>query len=106
MARAWPHAGEANFGFDLQGVLGAAVVAVSTGTANTPLGGGCTALLLSVDLVALVLPNAAGFGQALMPIPDLPFFRGLAVHAQAAQLDPTSPIGVGLSARLDVVVGD
>jgi hypothetical protein len=106
VARAWPRAGERNFGFDVQGIVGAAVVAVSTGTANTPLGGNCTALLPSIDLASLVLPNAAGFGTALVPIPDAPLFRGLAVHAQAAQLDPTSPIGVGLSARLDLVVGD
>jgi len=105
-ARTWPRQGERAFGFDLQGVLGAAVVAVSTGTANAPLGGGCTALLPSVELALLAVPNAAGFGEALVPIPDLPFFRGLAVYAQAAQLDPTSPIGVGLSARLDLIVGD
>jgi hypothetical protein len=105
-ARTWPRAGEPNFGFDLRGVGGAALVAVSLGTANTPLGGGCTALLQSLDLTLLTVANAAGFGQALVPIPDLPIFRGLSVHAQAAQLDATSPIGIGLSARLDLVVGD
>ena len=105
-ARTWPRLGERNFGLDVQGIVGAALVAVSLGTANTPLGGGCTALLPSIDLSGLVLPNAAGFGTALLPIPDLPVFRGLSVHAQAAQLDATSPIGIGLSARLDLVVGD
>ncbi len=103
--RTWPRAGEQDFGFEVSSLPGGFVVGLSTVPANVALGGGCTAYLGQLDWMVGGITNAAGFGDVVVPVPDVPVLRGLSFVAQAAHLDPQSPIGIALSAQLALVIG-
>lgn len=104
--RTWPRAGEQDFGFELHGLPGGAVVGLGTIPASVALGGGCNAYLGQLDLVVGAILDPAGHGDLVVPVPDVPVLHGLSLFAQAAHLDAHSPIGVALSPQLALVIGD
>ncbi|MGE3173203.1 MAG: hypothetical protein AB7O97_11315 [Planctomycetota bacterium] len=105
-ARAVPRRAAAGFGLDVTGSPGPAFVGLSTTSASTPLGGGCTLQLGTLSLSFFVVTSPDGFAEIALPIPDSPVFAGLSLFAQAAQIDPTTPIGLALSRQLAMTVGD
>jgi hypothetical protein len=76
------------------------------GPAQTPLGGGCTALV-SGPSVLVANAAAGGFADFALPIPNELALRGLAVHAQAVTAVAGGAFaGFDLSAAVRVLLGD
>ncbi|MCA8977785.1 MAG: hypothetical protein KDC98_23875 [Planctomycetes bacterium] len=73
--------------------------------ANSPLPGGCTALVMPVTFVAL-MANARGMARFAMPLPPSPSFQGLDIYLQGAAVDPGGAyLGLGaLTAGLRVTI--
>jgi hypothetical protein len=105
-ARAVPRVGAPSTGIDIYGASGPALLGIASSPANVALGGGCTLLLGTIDLSMLLTADSNGFATQPLPVPALPAFLGLTVYAQAGQLDAASPIGIALSPRLLLSIGE
>lgn len=69
-------------------------------------GGGRCTLLVQPLVSVVVVADARGLAQVVLPLPVDPELIGAVAVAQGAVLDPGSPAGFALSAGLRVVVGD
>lgn len=88
--------------------LAPAFVVTGLSTQNTPLGGGCRALVGSVLGVHFALADGGGIVRLPLAIPGDPALRGVQFAAQGAVLDPAaSPLGsVTTTAGLLLTLGD
>lgn len=77
------------------------------GAANVALPGGCTLLVQSPLVPALISTNAHGIARHGVPVPFSPALRGATVHFQAAVHDLSGPLaGTSWTRGLRLVVGD
>lgn len=71
------------------------------------LGSGCTSYLAAPTVVGIIVPNVHGVAALPLPVPANNAFRGLAVWAQVATLQPGGPLGgIAVSAALRLTLGD
>ena len=99
-----PHVGADAFAVDLQASAANAPCLFAFGSTgpSTPLGAGCTGYLTPL-VVTFGLTSATGFASRHGAIP--PGYQGMTFAAQAAVLDPATPLGIALSPGLAIRVG-
>ncbi len=84
-----------------------AVLLLSTGPANIPLGGACTLLVdMTGSSAALgVVTNGRGWASLTLPVPSAPVLGGSSLWSQAGILDASQSAGVALSSALQLTLG-
>ncbi|MBK8097120.1 MAG: hypothetical protein IPK26_08435 [Planctomycetes bacterium] len=81
------------------------VLAVAMDATTMPIGGNCR--MLQNGLVSvLAVANVDGFAVVPAPVPANPVLIGLEAVFQVGALDPTAPLGFGLTAVVTARVGD
>lgn len=102
-----PRVPEASFGLELLDSPRLPVVFVIGDTGGSvPIGGGCALYVLGSVQSYFAVPNLIGRSSITLPIPPVLAWRGATVYAQAAVLDPSSPIGLRATQGLAVRLGD
>lgn len=103
-----PQLGNAGFTLDLLHAppFAPCAIGIAVGPRNLALGAGCTTYLPPSFAPSVAMGNAHGFASMRMPLPVDPTLRGLRFVAQGLALDPTAPLGVGLTAGLYLTLGD
>ncbi len=82
------------------------LIGVAASSRSVMLPGGCTLLIDSPLASVLVSSSVFGTATARFLVPEAPGLRGLTLFAQGAVLDPGTPLGVGLSGGLRLVLGE
>lgn len=103
-----PRLGNEGFQFELSSVpTGSSCALVVADTARpVPVGGGCTVHVGGASFALTRVANAFGGANVPLPIPRDVSLRGLSLHAQAATLDPSTPLGLALSSAITLTLGD
>jgi hypothetical protein len=102
-----PYLGNRGCALELAGLANApCLFAAAFSTLSQPLGAGCTLLLAPPITDVLDVTNSSGIAQRVLPIALKPALRGLVVYAQGGVLDPSAPLGFGLTPGLRLAVGD
>jgi hypothetical protein len=101
-----PLLGSSSFGLEIAHASAGALVGLvgSLTAANTPLPGGCTALLQNPVTFGLALADGTGLARFGVAVPPVAAFHGLTFFNQAAVFDPIS--GLALTAGVHSTVGD
>lgn len=103
-----PRPGDSTFHLDVraEASLRPALIGYASAAGNTPIGNGCTLLLQSPFGSTVWFTDANGFWHHPFPLPNSLAIRGIALHTQAAVLDPATPGGIALTQGLLLTVGD
>lgn len=103
-----PRVGSTSFHLDVraEATQRPALLGFGLGTSNLPIGNGCTFLLQNAIGTQIWFTDPRGFWHQRLALPAALALRGVALHAQAAVLDPASPGGVAMSQGLTLTIGD
>ena len=103
-----PRIGSNTFHLDVRvdARLRPALLGFAANQANAPLGSGCTVLVQNVINSLVWFTDAAGFAEFPLPVPATNTLRGVTLYAQAAVIDPASPLGLAVTPGLTLRLGD
>jgi len=81
------------------------LIALGAGTANVPIGFGCTIYLPQIDDSRVAIAGPSGFARVPLPVPAVPQLFGLEISLQVGALDAQAPLGFGLSNAVVARIG-
>ncbi len=106
----WPRLGNSAFDVRIDNALAgsAAVLALSFGRLDTPMGGGCTLYLGNWDALFYAATSGEGRARFPLPVPNEHALRGFVLYAQGFVVDPQGAFGnvAAFTGALRLLLGD